>query len=94
MKPIERDSSIININEGISLIEKRLKDITDFETYQSSLKQLHYLLSVLDGSEPDKSKLDKIIVGHFAVHEFEESDPELSKALKKCQNIAFKLEME
>jgi len=82
------------LREAILLVEKRFKDVPSFDIYQSILKQLHYLLSVVNGTETDKSKLDKIIVGHFAVREFEESDPELSKILKKCQNIAFKLDME
>lgn len=82
------------IKQGIYLTEKRLNDIPDYDIYNSVIKQLDYLLSILDGTEQDKSKLDKIIVGHFAVREFEESDPELAKILKQCQNIAFKLSME
>lgn len=82
------------ICEAISITKKRIKDIPDFEIYQSVLKQLRYLLSIVDKTESDRSRLDKIILGHFAAREFEESDPELSKALKRCQNIAFKLEME
>ncbi|MDN3409219.1 MULTISPECIES: immunity protein Tsi6 family protein [Pseudoalteromonas] len=82
------------IEEGISLTEKRLKNIPDFDIYKSILKQLHYLQMILNGSEPDRSKLEKIILGHFAVREFEESDLEFSEILKKCQNIAFKLSME
>lgn len=82
------------VKKGISLTEKRLNEIPDFDIYQSVIRQLHYLLSIVDGSELDRSKLDKIIVGHFAVREFEESDPELAEILKKCQNIAFKLSLE
>ncbi|SEA98975.1 immunity protein Tsi6 family protein [Alkalimonas amylolytica] len=82
------------VRKGISLTEKRLKDIPDFDIYQSIIKQLQYLLSIIDGSELDRSKLDKIIVGHFAVREFEESDPELAEILKNCQSIAFKLSLE
>ena len=88
------NGEIVTIKEGISLVKKRLNDIPDFDIYQSILKQLYYLLSVLDGSELDKSKLKQVVLGHFAVREFEESDPELSKILKKCQNIAFKLSMD
>ncbi|MGE6461870.1 MULTISPECIES: immunity protein Tsi6 family protein [Pseudoalteromonas] len=87
-------SRLETIEEGISLTEKRLKNIPDFDIYKSILKQLHYLQMILNGSEPDRSKLEKIILGHFAVREFEESDPEFSEILKKCQNIAFKLSME
>ncbi|PKG37115.1 immunity protein Tsi6 family protein [Psychromonas sp. Urea-02u-13] len=87
-------TSIETVQHGISLTTKRLSDIPDYDIYQSILKQLNYLLSVVDGSEADSSMLDKINVGHFAVREFEESDPEFSSILKKCQNIAFKLDMQ
>lgn len=82
------------LNQAISIVNKRLSILPDFEIYQSSLKQLEYILSIVQGVEKDKSLLDKIIIGHFAVREFEETDPELSKILKKCQSIALKLEME
>ncbi|ABC30501.1 conserved hypothetical protein [Hahella chejuensis KCTC 2396] len=80
--------------EAIAINEERLKLTPDFEIYHSIARQLNYLLAIVDGKEKDESKLDKIILGHFAVREFEESDPELSQILKKCQNIAFDLELE
>jgi len=87
----------MNSNEvllkAISLNEERFRKVPSFDIYTSTLKQIHCLLSIVDGPETDKSKLDKIIVGYFAVREFGESGPELSEVLKKCQNIAFKLEM-
>ena len=45
---------------------------------------------MLRGNEKDRSRLKNIIVGHFAVREFEESDPELAEALNAAQAIAFK----
>ncbi|WP_346839622.1 immunity protein Tsi6 family protein [Microbulbifer sp. SAOS-129_SWC] len=78
------------VNDAITLTESRLRDIPDFGIYKSVLRQLSYLLLVLEGGD-DNGMLDKVIVGHYAVHEFEESDPELASLLKKCQNIAFKL---
>jgi hypothetical protein len=42
---------------------------------------------VLSGAEPDRSKLKTIIVGHYALKEFEESDPEFANALYAAQNI-------
>ena len=83
-----------NIHYLIRRKDSYLKNIPDFDIYKSILKQLHYLQMILNGSEPDRSKLEKIILGHFAVREFEESDLEFSEILKKCQNIAFKLSME
>jgi hypothetical protein len=85
-------NGIKTIDSAIEIINNRIANIPEFEIYQSTLKQLTYLSSILNGTEEDMSNLDKIIVGHYAVREFEESDPELASALKKCQSIAFKLD--
>jgi hypothetical protein len=77
------------VENAIALVKVRMQAIPEFDLYKSILSQLEYLLSVLTGIQPDRSRLVKIIVGHYAVHEFEETDPELSKALKKCQKIVF-----
>jgi hypothetical protein len=49
---------------------------------------LIYLKELAEDKELDLSKLDKIVIGYYAAHEYEETDPEYSKALKTCQNIA------
>ncbi|MFC5459277.1 immunity protein Tsi6 family protein [Massilia niabensis] len=45
-------------------------------------------MSVMRGDEKNRSRLKSIIVGHFAVREFAESDPELADALYAAQKIA------
>jgi Tsi6 len=46
---------------------------------------------VLNGEEKDKSRMKDIIVGHYAVREFEDSDPELAAILIAVQSIASKM---
>lgn len=77
------------VNNALRLIQKRITNLPSFELYEVIQNQLEYLLSVLNGSNADTSKLEKIVVGHYAVHEFEETDPELAGLLKKCQKIVF-----
>ena len=80
-------SSIDTINKAIQLTKERVSMAPDFAIFDSVLNQLNYLKAVIEG-RVDRSRLNKIIVGHYAVHEFEETDPEYSRALKDCQNIA------
>ena len=84
-------SDISTVTDALKLIKSRIIETPDFGIYKSILRQLEYILSVLDGRETNRDNMEKIIVGHYAVHEFEESDPELASLLKKCQYIAFKL---
>ncbi|MBU6955617.1 immunity protein Tsi6 family protein [Hahella sp. HN01] len=55
--------------EAIAINEERLKLTPDHEIYHSIARQLNYLITIISGKEKDKSKLDKIILGHFAVRE-------------------------
>ncbi|WP_370292084.1 immunity protein Tsi6 family protein [Thalassolituus sp.] len=82
-------NEIFVVEEALRLIDERISTLPSFELYKTIKKQLEYLLSVLDGSCDDANNLEKIVVGHYAVHEFEETDPELSNLLKKCQKIVF-----
>lgn len=82
MTPIEQ---ILN---ALMLAHTRLREAPEFELYLSTIAQLEYLLSVLKGDEKDRSRLKDIVVGHFAVREFAESDPEFSQVLRAAQFIA------
>lgn len=81
-------TKIETVKKANAILEKRIHKFPEFAIYRSVEKQLAYLLNVLNGQEKDLTKLDKIIVGLYAVREFEESDPELSDVLIDCQNIA------
>jgi len=79
------------INKALKLARERLKAAPTFDIYQSIVAQLEYLEGLLNGGETDRSKLKKIIVGHYGVREFEESDPKFADALTEAQAIASKM---
>jgi len=83
-------TALKTVERALALARVRLGEAPDFEIFTSTVVQLEYLLSVLRGDEMDHSRLKDIIVGHFAVREFEESDPDLAEALCAAQAIAFK----
>jgi hypothetical protein len=79
------------IAKALNLARERLKAAPTFDIYQSIVSQLEYLDALLNGSETDRSKLKKIIIGHYGVREFEESDPEFADALTDAQAIASRM---
>lgn len=80
------------VTDALSLAKNRLSKMPSFPIYISCVAQLEYLLSVLNGEIPiDRPKLRTIIIGHFGLREFEETDPEFSTALKDAQLIASKM---
>jgi predicted nucleic acid-binding protein len=82
-------TAIETVEKALTLAHARLSEAPGFQIFASTVTQLEYLLSVLRGDEKDRSRLKSIIVGHFAVREFAESDPELAEALNAAQSIAF-----
>lgn len=73
------------------LVQKRLGAAPDFTIFQSIDAQLDYIIGLLDGNISDRSQLKNVNVGLYAIREFEESDPEFAKELKKIQYIADKM---
>ncbi len=78
------------VNNALSLAQARLHAAPTVEIFSSIVAQLEYMIRVLGGGE-DKSRMKDIIVGHYAVREFEESDPEFADALNQAQTIASKM---
>lgn len=83
----------IDVVQGaLALARNRLGEAPNYPIYASCVAQLEYLLSALEGSTAiDRPKLRTFTIGHYAVREFEESDEELSRALKDAHLIASKL---
>jgi hypothetical protein len=75
MEPIEA------VEKALAATNLRLGAAPSFGMYQSIQSQLIYLLSILKGTEPDRSRLKQINFGVYAAKEFEDSDPEFAKAL-------------
>lgn len=65
--------------------EERLKIFPNFQLLISIKNQLIYLIKLMDGAETDRAMLSTIIIGHYAVREFEDSDPSYAGLLQKCQ---------
>lgn len=76
------------IEKAIEVTEQRRRAAPSFPIFESVETQLVYLRRVLAGEERDRSRLREIILGVYAVKEFEESDPELAALLKEAQLIA------
>lgn len=75
--------------DGLELVKLRQATSPTFAIYASCAAQLEYLLDVLDGRLPrDLPKLRRILIGHYGVREFMESDPELARSLINAQTIA------
>jgi hypothetical protein len=79
------------VEVALNLARRRLTEVPSFATYSSIVTQLEYLAAVLDGKEQDRAKLKDIMIGHYGAREFEESDPELARALKDAQLVATKM---
>lgn len=79
------------IDKAIVTTQDRSRKTPGFEVYASVLNQLAYIKAVLEGRERDKSKLHRLTLGSIAVKEFEESDPDLSRALKDAFYIGSQL---
>lgn len=82
---------IESVKKALSLAIERRNVAPSFEIFSSIVAQLEYVSMVLSGEEKDRSRIKKIIVGHYAVREFEESDPEFADALMQVQAIVSKM---
>lgn len=77
------------VTNALDLARVRLSEAPSFSIYASCVAQLEYLLSVLNGELPiDRKKLRTIMVGHYGLREFDDTDPDFAKVLKDAQLIA------
>jgi hypothetical protein len=80
------------VEAAITLAKARYAEVPSFGIYASIVLQLEYLSSALSGDIPiDRTKLGTIIIGHYGVREFKETDPEFATALIEAQLIASKM---
>lgn len=76
------------IDKAILLTDDRLAQFPGFEVLLSTRKQLFYVKSVLLDRSLDRADLHRLDFGSIAVKEFDETDPELSRALKDAFYVA------
>jgi len=86
------DDAKKTVVDALELARKRVEECPTFGIYISCVSQLEYLLDVLDGRQPiDRPKLRTIMIGHYGMREFEETDPQFSRALIESQFVASKM---
>lgn len=71
------------------IVLERMKANPSYVVYQSVEAQLNYIISVIEGSCSDRTRLKDVNLGIYAVREFEGTDDELSKALKEVHFIVY-----
>jgi hypothetical protein len=86
---VQKDLDLID--EVLSECRERMVKNPGYEPLSSIEQQLLYLKSLLEGSESDKSKLSKIILGVYAVREFSETDGDFAELLVDANDIAERL---
>jgi predicted transcriptional regulator len=79
------------LDKAIEMTAERRRSAPSFLICQSIEAQLTYLKRLLDGQERDKARLKDIIIGVYAIREFEASDPEYAAILNQAQLIASRM---
>jgi len=81
-------STLKRLEQVRELSRQRLDVAPEFVLFQSIYAQLDFMCRLATGQESDRSRLQRVNIGRYAVREFEESDPEFARALKDAQYIA------
>ena len=81
---------IVYIDRALALGVDRLARYPGYEVLLSAEKQLQYIRSVLLDRSLDRSALHRLTLGSIAVKEFDETDPELSRALKDAYYVGIR----
>lgn len=79
------------LKRAIEMTAVRRAAAPNFQILESIQNQLAYLQQVVSGESLDKRRLKEIVIGVYAVKEFDESDPEFATLLKEAQLIANKM---
>ncbi|MCG9647892.1 immunity protein Tsi6 family protein [Vibrio brasiliensis] len=82
---------ISTIEEALSACQKRIKKYPSFSLLLSIERQIVYVRAVVEGSEKDKSRLNELTLGVYAVREFFDTDREFAELLVDVNDIANKL---
>lgn len=76
------------IDRALALVAQRALALPGHDVLQHLAQQLQYVRAVLLGRGLDRSRLHQITIGSVAVKEFDETDPELARALKDAHYVA------
>lgn len=76
------------IDRALALVAQRALALPGHDVFQHLAHQLQYVRAVLLDRGLDRSRLHQITIGSVAVKEFDETDPELARALKHAHYVA------
>ncbi len=76
------------IDRALALVAQRALALPGHVVFQHLAQQLQYVRAVLLDRGLDRSRLHQITIGSVAVKEFDETDPELARALKHAHYVA------
>ncbi|WP_047217277.1 MULTISPECIES: immunity protein Tsi6 family protein [Delftia] len=76
------------IDCALALVAQRALALPGHDVFQHLTQQLQYVRAVLLDRGLDRSRLHQITIGSVAVKEFDETDPELARALKDAHHVA------
>lgn len=76
------------IDRALALVAQRALALPGHDVFQHLTQQLQYVRAVLLDRGLDRSRLHQITIGSVAVKEFDETDPELARALKDAHHVA------
>ncbi|MDH0772438.1 immunity protein Tsi6 family protein [Delftia tsuruhatensis] len=76
------------IDRALALVAQRALALPGHDVFQHLTQQLQYVRAVLLDRGLDRSRLHQITIGSMAVKEFDETDPELARALKHAHYVA------
>lgn len=76
------------IDRALALVAQRALALPGHDVFQHLTQQLQYVRAVLLDRGLDRSRLHQITIGSMAVKEFDETDPELARALKDTHHVA------
>jgi len=76
------------IDRALALVAQRALALPGHDVFQHLAQQLQYVRAVLLDRGLDRSRLHQITIGSMAVKEFDETDPELARALKDAHYVA------
>jgi len=76
------------VDQGLVMVEKRLKESNGARIYDSIKAQLTYMKQTIEaGEKPTDDKLDRLTLGVYAAREFETSDPDFADVLFKVEYL-------
>lgn len=79
------------IDRALALVAQRALALPGHDVFQHLTQQLQYVRAVLLDRGLDRSRLHQITIGSMAVKEFDETDPELARALKDAHHVAVQI---